>query len=162
LIIRKAVYPISFKHRRSPERKYAMQRLWTTLTALASLVAAVSASAEPAKHETVTPLVQQDLPNVPGKTFTSAIVAFPPGSRAAPHRHGQAFVFAYVLEGTVHSQLGDEPVRTYATGQSWSEPPGAHHVVTENVSATVPAKLLVMFISDTGQPLKSDDAKGQN
>jgi quercetin dioxygenase-like cupin family protein len=134
-----------------------MSRFVALLTALISITAAVPASAEPSKTETVSPVMQQDLPNVPGKTFTSVIVTFPPGARAAPHRHGQAFVFAYVLEGTVRSQLADEPARTYATGQSWSEPPGAHHIMTENISATLPAKLLVVFISDKGEPLKSDD-----
>jgi quercetin dioxygenase-like cupin family protein len=139
-----------------------MLRSVALLTALISITAAVPASAEPSKTETVSPVVQQDLPNVPGKSFTSVIVTFPPGARAAPHRHGQAFVFAYVLEGTVRSQLADEPVGIYATGQSWSEPPGAHHIMTENVSATLPAKLLVVFISDKGEPLKSDDKTDPN
>src|SRR5262245_37555419 len=60
-------------------------------------------TASPPPTETLTPLLQQALPNVQGKTFTSAIVDFPPGARAAPHRHGEAFVYAYVLEGTVRS-----------------------------------------------------------
>jgi quercetin dioxygenase-like cupin family protein len=134
-----------------------MPRFVAILTALTWLTAAVPVSAEPTKTETVSPLMQQDIPNVPGKTFTSVIVAFPPGGRAAPHRHGQAFVFAYVLEGSVRSQLDNEPAGTYAAGQSWSEPPGTRHIMTENVSATLPAKLLVVFISDKGEPLKSDD-----
>jgi quercetin dioxygenase-like cupin family protein len=134
-----------------------MSRFVVILTALSWFTAAVPVSAEPTKTETVSALMQQDLPNVPGKTFTSVIVAFPPGGRAAPHRHGQAFVFAYVLEGSVRSQLDNESAGTYETGQSWSEPPDAHHLVTENVSATLPAKLLVVFISDKGDPLKSYD-----
>jgi quercetin dioxygenase-like cupin family protein len=139
-----------------------MSRFIVTLTALTWSTAAVPVSAEPTKTETVSPLMQQDLPNVPGKSFTSVIVTFPPGGRAAPHRHGQAFVFAYVLEGSVRSQLDNEPAGTYAAGQSWSEPPGAHHLVTENVSATLPAKLLVVFISDKRDPLKSDDQTNPN
>src|SRR3954463_12075511 len=55
--------------------------------------------------ESLKPLLEQALPNVPGKSFTSAIFAFPPGARALPHRHGDAFVYAYVLDGTVRSQL---------------------------------------------------------
>jgi quercetin dioxygenase-like cupin family protein len=139
-----------------------MPRFVVILTALSWFTAAVPVSAEPTKTETVSALMQQDLSNVPGKTFTSVIVTFPPGGRAAPHRHGQAFVFAYVLEGSVRSQLDHEPAGTYAAGQSWSEPPGAHHLVTENVSATLPAKLLVVFISDNGKPLKSDDKTNPN
>jgi quercetin dioxygenase-like cupin family protein len=107
--------------------------------------------------ETLTPLLQQALPNVQGKTFTSAIVDFPPGARAAPHRHGEAFVYAYVLEGTVRSQLDDKPVSTYHQGENWVEQPGAHHVLTENTSQTERARLLVVFVSNTGDNLKVDD-----
>jgi quercetin dioxygenase-like cupin family protein len=107
--------------------------------------------------ETLSPLVEMALPNVEGKTFTSAIVDFPPAARAAPHRHGAAFVYAYVLEGTVVSRLEGEPVRTYHRGENWIEQPGAHHVLTENTSRTRPAKLLVVFIANTGAKLKVDD-----
>ncbi|MEU9836328.1 cupin domain-containing protein [Streptosporangium sp. NPDC048047] len=107
--------------------------------------------------ETLSPLLEQALPNVEGKTFTSAIVSFPPAARAAPHRHGDAFVYAYVIEGTVRSRLGGEPARTYHAGENWVEQPGAHHLLTENTSRTRPAKLLVVFVSDTGDRLKVDD-----
>lgn len=109
--------------------------------------------------ETFTPLLQQALVNVKDKTFTSAIVAFPPGASALPHRHGRAFVYAYVLEGAVHSKLNDRPVTTYHQGENWVEQPGAHHVLTENASRTKPAKLLVVFVSDTEAKLKVEDPK---
>jgi quercetin dioxygenase-like cupin family protein len=114
-----------------------------------------TASAHPS--ETLAPLFEQALPNVPDKTFTSAIVTFPPAARAVPHRHGDAFVYAYVLEGTVNSQLEGQPPHVYHQGENWSEPPGAHHLTTENTSATEPAKLLVVFIATTGGQLKVDD-----
>jgi quercetin dioxygenase-like cupin family protein len=107
--------------------------------------------------ETLKPLLQQALPNVQGKTLTSVIVDFPPNARALPHRHGQAFVYAYVLEGTVRSRLDGKPVSTYHQGDNWFEPPGAHHVLTENTSPTERARLLVVFVSDTGDKLKVDD-----
>jgi quercetin dioxygenase-like cupin family protein len=107
--------------------------------------------------ETLTPLIQKALPNVQGKTFTSATVTFPPGARAVPHRHGNAFVYAYVLGGAVRSRLEGEPMRTYHQGENWIEQPGAHHVATENASNTEPAKLLVVFVSTTGEQLKIDD-----
>ncbi|GAA3643146.1 cupin domain-containing protein [Nonomuraea antimicrobica] len=110
--------------------------------------------------ETLSPLYDQALPGVAGKTFTSALVDFPPAARAVPHRHGNAFVYAYVLQGTVRSRLGDGPVRTYRQGQNWVEPPGAHHVLTENTSRTAPARLLVIFISDTGAKLKVEAPPG--
>ncbi|OKH86168.1 cupin [Mycobacterium sp. ST-F2] len=117
---------------------------------------AVSAAA-PTTTDVQTPLIEQALPNVPGKTFTSSIVEFPPSFRALPHRHGDAFIYAYVLEGSIRSQVDDAPVRTYLPGENWIEQPGAHHVVTENTSQTERAKLLVVFISNTGDNLKIDD-----
>ncbi|WP_153542437.1 cupin domain-containing protein [Streptomyces sp. RB17] len=119
----------------------------------------VAAAASTRPSETFTPLLQQALPNVKGKTFTSAVVAFPPNAKALPHRHGQAFVYAYVLEGTVRSKLDDKPVATYHQGENWVEQPGAHHVLTENTSRTKPARLLVVFVSNTGDKLKVDDPK---
>ncbi len=86
-------------------------------------------------------------------------VDFAPGGRAAPHRHGQAFLFAYVLQGTIRSQLEGQPVQTFVAGQSWPEPPGSHHVLTENPSATEPAQLLVVFVADTGAELKTNDVE---
>jgi quercetin dioxygenase-like cupin family protein len=120
------------------------------------------ADAAPPEHpaETLAPLYEQALPNVPGKTFTSAIVTFPPAARAVPHRHGDAFVYAYVLQGTVSSQLEGETARVYRQGENWSEPPGAHHLATENTSPTDPAKLLVVFIATTGDQVKTDDSHG--
>lgn len=129
------------------------------LLAAATLAAATacSTSASAPASEPLKPLFQQALPNVPGKTFTSGIIDFPPNASANPHTHGQAFVYAYVLEGTIRSALENEPVTTYHQGQDWVEPPGAHHVLTENTSKTKPAKLLVIFVSNTGEPLKTDD-----
>ena len=132
-----------------------------TAAAPAPALASQHPSETPASQrpsQTDTPVFTQPLPNVKGKTFTSVIVDFPPDARAAPHRHGSAFVYAYVLEGSVRSQLAGEPVRTYHPGQNWVEPPGSHHLLTENASPTTPAKLLVIFISNTGAKLKINDA----
>ena len=104
------------------------------------------------------PLFQRAIPNVEGKTFTSALIEFPPSAGAAPHRHGAAFVWAYVLGGTIRIKLNDEPVRTCREGESWFEEPSTHHLLAENNSATEPAKLLAVFISNPGDPLKVDDA----
>ena len=132
-------------------------------TAVASPGVAVASQQPPgtpaSQHPpvTVSPLVEQPLPNVKGKTFTAEIVYFPPNASSAPHRHGSAFVYAYVLEGTVRSQLAGEPARTYHQGQNWVEPPGAHHLLAEDASSTKPAKLLVIFISNRGAKLTIND-----
>ncbi|QUQ64492.1 cupin domain-containing protein [Kutzneria sp. CA-103260] len=120
-------------------------------------VAASATSTPTASPPQVNILLQQALPNAEGKTFTSQIVDFPPGAAAPPHRHGQAFVYAYVLQGVVRSQVDDQPVTTYHQGENWFEQPGAHHVVAANPSTTERAKLLVVYVSDTGDPLQAND-----
>ncbi|NDJ90762.1 nectarin 1 [Mycolicibacter kumamotonensis] len=66
---------------------------------------------------------------------------------------------AYVISGAVRSQLEGEPAHVYQAGETWSESPGAHHIVSENASATEPAELLAVFLVDTGDhPLTTDDS----
>jgi hypothetical protein len=38
--------------------------------------------------------------------------------------------------------------------------PARHPVLTQNASAAVPARLLVIFISSTGDPLETGDREG--
>ena len=141
-------------------------QIMLAVVAASALVACGASAAEPQTDapthpaETLNPLFSEQLPNVPGKTFTSAIVAFPPAARAVPHRHGDAFVYAYVLEGAVSSEIEGQPPHVYRQGENWSEEPGAHHLATENTSATQEAKLLVVFVATTGQELKVDDPHG--
>ena len=42
-------------------------------------------------------------------------------------------------------------------GESWFEEPSTHHLLAQNDSTTQPAKLLAIFISNQGDPLKLDD-----
>ncbi len=128
--------------------------LWAALASCGSTVAAHESGG---KAESVAPRLQMPIANLPGETFTSAIVTFPPGAKAVPHRHGEAFVYAYVLAGSVRSQLDDEPAKVYRKGEDWYESPGVHHKVTENASKSTPARLLVVFVSPTGTPLKTPD-----
>lgn len=46
--------------------------------------------------------------------------------------------------------MNDGTSRIYKAGESWSEPPGASHPVSRNASKTRPAKLLAVFVADTG------------
>ncbi|SEB25964.1 Cupin domain protein [Variovorax sp. YR216] len=116
-----------------------------------------AARAHDAVEETVSPKFSQALPNVPGKTLTTLIVDFPPGAKAKPHRHGEAFVYAYVLKGALRSQINDEAPRVYHAGDNWFEPPGVRHPLTENASRSQPARLLVVFVANTGDALKIPD-----
>ena len=88
-------------------------------------------------------------PNVPGKSLVAVEVSYPPGGASAPHHHS-AFVYAYVVSGQIASQVEGQPERIYRAGESGYETPGAHHLIGRNASNTEPAKLLAVFIADTG------------
>ena len=99
-------------------------------------------------REHTSPAFQTAIANVPGKTMTAIVVDYKPGGVSPSHRHGQAFVVGYVLRGEIRSKVDDGEERVYHAGESWTEAPGVHHVVSENASKTKPAKLLVIFVAD--------------
>ena len=100
--------------------------------------------------ETVKLNFSHAIPNIPGKSLTAVEVIYPAGAASAPHTHSpSSFIYAYVVEGEITSQVEGQPERTYRAGESWYEDPGAHHVVSRNASKTKPAKLLAVFVVDT-------------
>jgi quercetin dioxygenase-like cupin family protein len=103
-----------------------------------------------------TPVISQALPDDPGRSLTAVQVELAPEAKVASHHH-PGIVFAYVLEGIVRSQLNDDKAIDYHTGQYWVEPPGTRHTLTENPSATRPARLLAVFIAPTGATLTIPD-----
>ncbi len=142
-------------HRRLP----AAAALLSTGVILAGIVLAgptSSASAEGAGAE-VKQAFAEKLPNVPGKTLTALVVTYGPGGHSSAHHHAGS-VFAYVLSGTIRSEnSATGPARVYSAGESFFEPPGSEHLVSENASATEPASLLAVFVADDGAPLTTFD-----
>ena len=117
----------------------------------ASMLAAAAAGAGPASQGTVTPAFREAIPNIPGKSIVGVVGSYPPGGKSLPHRHAKsAFITAYVLSGAIRSQVDDGPAKVFHAGESWFEQPGAHHRVSENASRTEPAKLLAVFVVDSG------------
>lgn len=105
-----------------------------------------------APRETVLPAFANPIANVPGKSLVAAVVTYPPAGKTPSHSHAKsAFITAYVLSGSIRSQVDDGPVKVFKVGESWTETPGARHVVSENASATEPAKLLAIFVVDTAE-----------
>lgn len=97
-------------------------------------------------------LMQQPLPDHPGKDGLLVAVEFAPGHVDAPHRHpGHAFI--YVLEGSVEMQMEGGELKTLKPGDTFYENPRDTHSVGRNLSKTRPAKLLVFFIADRNAPL---------
>lgn len=122
---------------------------WTTLAGTAIIIGQAPVLA----GDSVSVLMKQPLADMAGKVATMLTVAYAPGAASDPHVHPGS-VFAYVLEGTVVTQLeGEQPV-TYTKGQSWYESPKKPHMVSRNASMTEPAKLLVLLLSQEGEALK--------
>ena len=48
-------------------------------------------------------------------------------------------------------------VKVYKAGESFFEPPGSEHLVSENASATEPASLLAVFVAPDGANLTMFD-----
>ena len=121
--------------------------------ALATLIATAALAEDSANMPKNVKLVyDQPLPNVPGKSMRGVLVGYKPGGTSPAHLHPQsAFIYATVLEGAIKSQVNDGPVITYRAGESWSEFPGDRHSVSENASATEPARLLAVFVVDTDE-----------
>ena len=136
---------------------YPTRRVTKALASLVVVAGFALAAAPPGRAASIgegvteKQILSEKPPNVPGKTLTVIQVNYRPGGFSAPHRHpASAFVFAYVLSGTVRSQIEGEPLRVYGAGQSWTEPPNSHHVVSANASNTKPAQLLAYVIADDG------------
>ena len=55
---------------------------------------------------------------------------------------------AYVVSGTIRSQMAGGPAADYHAGQVWFEAPRALHLFAENSSSKAPARLLVTFVAD--------------
>ena len=103
-------------------------------------------------QETVTPVFEDEMPNVPGKSLIAFEVEYPAGAASPSHTHPKsAFIYAYVLSGEILSAVDDEQPRIYRAGEGWYEVPGAHHRVSRNASTTEPAKLLAIFVMNPGE-----------
>jgi quercetin dioxygenase-like cupin family protein len=124
-----------------------------TLIAAASAALSIATAAPAFGHDMndkVTPNFEQAIPNIPGKSLIALVVDYPPGGASVPHIHAKSsFIYAYVISGSIESKVNDGATRIYTAGQSWSEPPGASHPISRNVSKTKPAKLLAVFVVDT-------------
>jgi quercetin dioxygenase-like cupin family protein len=132
------------------------------MCSLALLLIATALGASPGlaqNVEQVKPVFEHVLPNINGKRMVAVVVTYPPGARSPAHHHARsAFIYAYVLSGTIRSQVDDAPPRTYQVGEGFYEMPGSHHRISENASDHEPASLLAVFVVDaTDKALTTPD-----
>jgi quercetin dioxygenase-like cupin family protein len=113
--------------------------------------------AEPGGGDQIEVVAAQKLSNVPGKSITAIRVSYAPGGTSGKHHHAGS-VLAYVLSGEIRSEnSATGPAKVYKAGESFFEPPGSEHLVSENASATEPASLLAIFVADDGAELTTFD-----
>jgi quercetin dioxygenase-like cupin family protein len=130
------------------------------LVVCASFTGASSGHDSPTADDDVKLIRTEKLANVPGQTLTVVTVNYPPGGRSRRHHHAGS-VFAYVLSGEIRSEnSATGAVKLYKAGESFFEPPGSTHLISENASAAKPASLLAVFIADDGAQLTTFDRIG--
>ena len=116
-------------------------------------LAATAAAAAPKPDSTISPVAVTSLLDAPGKALSASKVSYPPGGKDPSHVHPNA-VFVYILQGAVRSAWDDGPVVTYSAGQTFYQPAGHTHRVSENASATEPASLLAVQVIEQKPPAK--------
>ncbi|MEZ5830731.1 MAG: cupin domain-containing protein [Dongiaceae bacterium] len=134
-----------------------MKRATNTLAWFAAGLTAVflqpSSMNAASADEAVKPVFATQLPNVPGNSLTAVLVTYEPGQKSESHHHAGS-VFAYVLSGAIRSQVSPGgPAKVYKAGESFYEPPGSSHLVSENASDTEPASLLAVIVAPDGATL---------
>ena len=118
---------------------------------------AAPAHDRPADHANVKVLTAQSLPDIPGKQVTAVLVGYGPGGKSGPHHHA-GDVLAFVVCGAIRSEnSATGPARVYQAGETFFEPAGSRHLVSENASATEPAQLLAVFVADAKAQLSTPD-----
>ena len=79
-------------------------------------------------------------------------ITVPPGGSSAAHRH-DAWVYVYVVEGTLEMQVAGKPVQRLTAGQVFTENPDDVHTVNRNPSSTEPARFVAFLIKKAGAPV---------
>ena len=117
-------------------------------------------------HETgenIRVAISQTLPRMDGDHLEAKAieVTYQPGASSPAHSH-PCPVLAYVAEGTIRSQVNDEPERVYKVGETFYEAPNGVHQVSANASQTEPAKLIAFFVCDHEGPITVPASKQTN
>jgi quercetin dioxygenase-like cupin family protein len=108
-------------------------------------------------------ILARELLDVPGKNLVVVALEFPPKSNEKSnsaqqyigHRHpGSTYV--YVIKGSLRLGIEGQPVQLVHAGESFFEPLGALHTITENASATKTASAIAVLIVPDGAPILTE------
>ena len=136
-------------------RRSLMETMGAVLLFASASTAQNTQSAGPGSR---TQVFQHDLPDLTlkGWSVTVVEVRYAPGQSSVPHHH-PGLTFAYVLKGEVVSKIGEDPERTYKTGEMFMETPNQVHAVSRNASSTQPARLLALLLAEKGATLTTPE-----
>ena len=123
-----------------------------TFTKIVLVLVCLMSTTLVAQEAKVAPLMSKDLAECPGKEGVMIRVEYPPGHSDEIHRHN-AYVFVYVLEGSVVMQVRDGKEVTLTPGQTFYEGPNDTHLVGRNASKTKSAKFVAFFVKTKGTPI---------
>jgi quercetin dioxygenase-like cupin family protein len=123
-----------------------------TFTKIVLVLVCLMSTTLVAQEAKVAPLISKDLTECPGKEGVMITVEYPPGHSDEIHRHN-AYVFVYVLEGSVVMQVRGGKEVTLTPGETFYEGPDDIHLVGRNASKTKPAKFAAFFVKDKGAPI---------
>lgn len=127
-----------------------------------SIAVALPAAAQERAAQRTGPRVLFSMPlqDMPGMSLTVVELASGPNPQppSTAERHGRGHrhpgsVLVYVTQGALRMALEGEPVQIVHAGETFFEPPRAHHVISENASATEPSRAIAFMIVPEGEPL---------
>jgi len=98
------------------------------------------------------PLINKDVPEMPGKELLMISVEYAPGGEDPVHRH-DAHGIVYVLEGSIVMGVKGGKEVTLKPGDTFYEGPADLHTVGRNASKTKPAKFVVFLLKEKSKPV---------
>jgi quercetin dioxygenase-like cupin family protein len=124
--------------------------------ALGAVAGPLHAAEEAAKEEykptaDIKTLVQKPVPGMDGKQMTIFHVSAKPGWIGGKHYHTGP-VYVYVLKGPFSVDEEGKGTQTFETGEVYEEPIN-QPMQARNTNASEPMELLVIQVSDQGEPL---------
>ncbi|QIF02545.1 cupin domain-containing protein [Roseimicrobium sp. ORNL1] len=93
-------------------------------------------------------------PELSDKEVLVKRIELQPGASAPPHVH-PGMVIGYVERGSIEFQLKDGPLLKLKTGDTFFEPPGAHHMVAKNLDPANVAVIIAFVENPKGAPLST-------
>lgn len=104
----------------------------------------------------VAPAFMEQPSNIPDHYYLGLKVTAPVNAATPPHTHGGGAIAATMIKGKMLNQMvcpdhdpesqGSGP-KVYGPGETWYEPPGCHHVRSENVGDEE-AEFIAVFVID--------------